>query len=88
MYRIEIDARAENQLNELPKDVFAKVNTAILSLKDNPRPKGVKKLEEVKDGWRIEVKKKYRALYTIDDKKKIVTIFKVKHRKDVYRSLK
>lgn len=88
MYRIEIDERVEDQLNELPKDVFEKVNTAILSLKNNPRPKGVKKLEEVDDSWRIEVKKKYRILYTIDDKGKVVTIFKVKHRKDAYRRLK
>jgi len=87
MYRLEIDERAEVQLDKLPKDVFEKANTVILSLKDNPRPRGVKKLEGIKDGWRIEVKRKYRILYTIDDKGKVVTIFKVRHRKYVYRDL-
>ncbi|MDI6735654.1 MAG: type II toxin-antitoxin system RelE/ParE family toxin [bacterium] len=87
MYKIEIDEKAEKQLCELPQDIFEKVNEVILSLKYQSRPKGVKKLEGVQNGWRIEVRKKYRILYTIDDKNKVVTIFKVKHRKDVYRGV-
>ena len=52
-------------------------------LKDNPRPVGCKKLTN-EEGYRIRVGN-YRILYKIDDKNFSINIYKITHRKDVYR---
>jgi mRNA interferase RelE/StbE len=52
-------------------------------LKENPRPVGCKKLTN-QEGYRIRIGN-YRILYTIEDENKIVMIYRVGHRRDVYR---
>ena len=69
----------------LPRDyeIVAKI---ISTLEDNPRPPRVKMLA---DGglWRIRVGK-YRIVYAIDDKTKVVTLVRVARRKeDTYKGL-
>ena len=44
---------------------------------------GVKKLKN-DTSYRIRVGT-YRVIYEIDDKNKIVTVYKIRHRKDVYK---
>jgi mRNA interferase RelE/StbE len=54
---------------------------------DNPKEfKDVKKLAGVEDGyrWRVGV---YRILGTVKDNVVTITIFRIGHRKDVYRRL-
>jgi len=50
----------------------------------NPRPPGCKALRGTYSGYRIRVGA-YRALYTVDDDRGIVTVYEVVHRKDVCR---
>ncbi len=83
MYRIIIEQKVSKEIESLPKAVIQSVFETIEDLKTHPRPTNVKKLVE-KDGWRIRIGN-YRVLYTIDDKKKLISIYRVKHRKDVYR---
>ena len=83
MYQLIVERRAAKEIRLLPNEVLSKVIKAIDSLKQNPRPHGVKKLF-TEDGWRVR-SGDYRVLYTIDDKQKIVTVYRIKHRKDVYR---
>ncbi|MEW5693498.1 MAG: type II toxin-antitoxin system RelE/ParE family toxin [Candidatus Hydrogenedentota bacterium] len=83
MYRIIIERRAVREIESLPNEIIQDVIDAIKSLKSNPRPHGVKKLIEV-DGWRIRVRD-YRVLYLIDDDKRVISIYRVKHRCKVYR---
>lgn len=83
MYQIKLDKRVEKELDTIPDKIFDKIKKVISSLKDNPRPLGVKKLTN-QEHWRIRVGE-YRILYEIDDKEKIIAIFKIKHRKDVYK---
>jgi mRNA interferase RelE/StbE len=52
-------------------------------LSDNPRHSGSKKLT-AREGYRIRVGD-YRVLYKIDDNAKVVTVYRVKARGDVYR---
>jgi mRNA interferase RelE/StbE len=56
-----------------------------MSLADNSRPPGCKKLREYKDQWRIRAGD-YRVVYVLDDAKTLVTIARVAHRKEVYES--
>jgi mRNA interferase RelE/StbE len=60
-----------------------RINNAIALLAENPRPTGVKKLT-AREGYRIRVGD-YRILYQIDDADKLILIFRVAGRWDVYR---
>ena len=84
MYQILIEKHAEKDLKNLPHDLFNMIIKHILALKDNPWPTGVRKIIGSKNDWRIRVGD-YRVIYEIDDKAKIVKVFRVKHRKEVYR---
>ena len=53
-------------------------------LGNEPRPNGAEKLAGYEDRYRVR-QGNYRIVYLIDDSKLEVTIFKVGHRKDVYR---
>jgi mRNA interferase RelE/StbE len=83
MYRIIIEKRAAKEIESLPNDVIQDVVDAIGRLRSIPRPHGVKKLIG-ENGWRIRIRT-YRVLYTIDDKQKLISIYRVKHRRDAYR---
>ena len=55
----------------------------ILSLEDNPRPRGTKKLSG-REEYRLRVGD-YRVLYTVDDEDGAVLVIAVGHRGEVYR---
>lgn len=82
-YEVRIIHAAEKEMDRLPRAVHARISRKILSLEDNPRPKGAKKLSG-REEYRLRVGD-YRVLYTIDDKKCVVTIFAIGHRGEVYR---
>jgi mRNA interferase RelE/StbE len=84
-YRVLIDARAAGVLESLDSPLLARIDKAIISLGDNPRPPGCKQLKgKQADGWRIRVGP-YRILYRIIDKGCEVRIFDIGHRREVYR---
>jgi mRNA interferase RelE/StbE len=56
----------------------------IRDLAEDPRPHGSEKLAGYADRYRVR-QGNYRIVYVIDDSESKVTIFKVGHRKDVYR---
>jgi mRNA interferase RelE/StbE len=60
-----------------------RVDAAILSLRDSPRPLGSKKLVGDTDGWRLRVGD-YRILYEIEDTARVVTVGRILHRSDAY----
>jgi len=83
MYRIIIERKAAKEIENLPNDVIQRIADVIKSLGHNPRPHNSKKLTgEV--GWRVRVGD-YRILYTIDDSQKLITIYRVRLRKEAYR---
>jgi len=62
----------------------ARLFESIAKLADNPRPVGCQKLQAEDDLWRIRVGD-YRAVYHLNAISKVVTIRRVRHRRDVYR---
>ena len=84
MYALLVKRSAERDLRQLPRATFERVNAKILSLRDDPRPHGARKLVGALEGWRIRVGD-YRVLYQIDDEGQTVTVVRVKHRREVYR---
>lgn len=83
MYKIEVIPSAQKDLDNVEKKFFIQIKSRIDSLKSNPRPVGCLKLT-TEEGYRLR-SGDYRILYRIDDKNKIVYIYKIKHRKESYR---
>ncbi len=85
-YRIELRHIAQKQLNELPERDYTAIAEIIYSLAQKPRPKRVKKLAD-SGLWRIRVRK-YRVVYAIDDRTRLVTIVRIaRRREDTYKSM-
>ena len=84
-YQVIVKASAEKELNKLPVIFINKIINTIETLATIPRPIGVKKLKGT-TAYRIRVSN-YRVIYKVDDSKNIITIFRIRHRKDVYRYL-
>ena len=80
MYRIiSASRRIERELDKIPRRDFEKVAPAIEQLAYNPRPIGVQKLAATL--FRIRVGR-YRVIYTVDDKARLVVITKVAKRSE------
>jgi mRNA interferase RelE/StbE len=83
-YAITFARSAEKELADLPVNVVLRARAAINALAVSPRPRGCKKLRNAHNRWRVRVGD-YRIVYTIDDKKLLVDVEAVRHRRFVYR---
>ncbi len=83
IYVIELTKSAEKDILKLPIREQLKITKSLKSLETNPRPVGVKKLRGEINLYRIRIGD-YRAIYTIAEKIKLVSVYKVGHRKDIY----
>lgn len=82
-YALTIARSASRDLESLPADVVARVDRKILALKIDPRPPGVKKLKGEADLWRVRIGD-YRVIYSIDDRRRVVDIVRIRHRSKAY----
>ena len=82
-YQVELETRARRELSDLPKEAVRTLSSVIDDLSQDPRPPGAKKLSGVA-GYRVR-KGDYRVLYAIDDKRRLVRIYRIGHRREVYR---
>lgn len=84
MYRVFVERSAEKDLRRLSLDVRTRVADALGGLASNPRPAGSRKLAGTKHDWRLRVGD-YRVIYEIADEIRVVRVYRVRHRRDVYR---
>lgn len=82
-YRLLIKPSAAKELEGLPMKDRRRVVARMQGLSDQPRPPGCEKLTG-HDLFRIR-QGKYRILYEVHDDDLAVIIFKIGHRRDVYR---
>lgn len=82
-YQVIFSKGALKQFNKLSSDLQKRVQTKINELATEPRPNGVKKLED-NDLYRIRVGD-YRVIYQIQDDILLVIIVKISHRSKAYR---
>lgn len=82
-YTVELESRARRELLDLPKNIQRRTSDILDDLSNNPRPPGAKKLVG-QDGYRVRTGD-YRILYTIDDRKRLVRIYRLGHRREIYR---
>jgi mRNA interferase RelE/StbE len=84
VYEVLIERTAERDLKSLPAAIFNRIVSRIKALTELPRPSGCHKLAGSRNDWRIRIGD-YRVIYEIDDARKRVRIFRVRHRREVYR---
>lgn len=84
MYRVEFTAAAQKDILSIPGFVRNRMEIAVEQLQVNPRPEGSKKLKGRENTYRIRLGD-YRILYSIGDRSKMLTVFRIRHRKEVYR---
>ena len=82
-YKVELTHTAEKELYKLPPGIVEKIVAVLISLEENPRPAGCKKLKGYKNLWRARVGD-YRIIYAIEDLIMLVDVREVGHRKDIY----
>jgi mRNA interferase RelE/StbE len=82
-YAFEIKPSARKELENQSNTLIARLVPKIEGLAVDPRPSGCRKRRGYKDLWRIRVGD-YRVVYIIDDDRKMVSVTRVAHRRDVY----
>lgn len=83
-YSIELARAAHKALQDIPQADVRKIRNKIDKLKDEPLPNGSEKLEGNGNFYRIR-SGDYRIIYQIFNKKLIILVVKIGHRREVYR---
>lgn len=84
MYEIYLETSAEKDIRKLPSDKIKNVVSKIKELSKSPYPPGSKKIKNTNNFWRIRIGN-YRVIYEVLQSEKRINIYKVRHRKDVYK---
>jgi mRNA interferase RelE/StbE len=85
VYKVELRRSVQKSLEKIQTQERLKIIAALLELEQNPRPRGIEKIKGV-ELWRIR-EGDYRIVFSIDDSEKTITIVRIGHRRDIYRSL-
>lgn len=83
-YRIEFARSAERDLRRIDRQIVPRIVSAIAVLETDPRPPGTKKLVGADRTYRLRVGD-YRVIYTVGDSIFIVSVDRIRHRREVYR---
>jgi mRNA interferase RelE/StbE len=82
-YSVFIKPSAVRELEALPVRDRRRLADQVRALASKPRPSGVRKITG-RDRYRVR-QGDYRIVYEVDDAALTVTVFKIGHRRDVYR---
>ena len=84
-YKVLIKPSAGKELEAAGgKDDRLRIVQRILGLAEDPRPPGSEKLAGYDDRYRVR-QGNYRVVYLIDDKRREITVYRIGHRREVYR---
>lgn len=86
MYRVEVKPSVWKDLRRLPAGMVARIRRWIDSLASNPFPNQCVKLSNAERLWRIRVGD-YRIVYEVDTAARLVIVYHVRHRREVYRGI-
>ena len=81
--KLFITKKAQKELDKIPDALTKDISNNILLLFTNPFPPNSKKLQG-QNNYRLRIGS-FRVIYTIDKKKKEITILRVADRKTIYR---
>jgi mRNA interferase RelE/StbE len=83
VYRVDLSRRAEKDLERPPLRGAARVIAVLRGPAEDPRPPGAAKLVAV-EGYRVRAGE-YRMVYDVDDTGEVVTVYRIRHRREAYR---
>lgn len=83
-YTVLLDRQPQKILRRLPRDLLARIDRAIRTLADEPRPAGCKKLAGHDTLYRVRVGE-WRICYAVEDEQLIVLVVEVAPRGAAYR---
>ena len=84
-YKVLLKASAAKEIDAVDSNADRRrIVERISALSANPRPHGSEKLAGYDDRYRLR-QGNYRVVYLVDDAQLELTIFRVGHRRDVYR---
>lgn len=83
-YDVRLMPRAQRDFDGFRGELLAKFEKLISGLYDNPRPRNSVKLSGAVSRWRLRTGD-YRILYEIDEQRKVVSVYSIAQRKEVYR---
>ena len=85
-YSVFLKRSAAKELEEIGQESDRRrIVERIRALADDARPSGSEKLAGREDRLRIR-QGDHRVIYSVDDQSRSITVVKIGHRKDVYRS--
>ena len=82
LYRLVILSSALKDLHTIPKTYRDLIRSRIAQLASDPRPQGCRKIQE--RIYRVR-QAAYRIIYRVNDEGQVVTVLRVKHRREAYR---
>ena len=82
-YTVELLPSARRELAALPKDVQRRLANRIDGLREVPRPSASRQLQGEDRLYRLRVGE-YRVIYSIEDRRLVILVVRVGHRRDVY----
>ncbi len=85
-YDVKLTRSVVRQVGRLQAKIRSQIDRRLEELKTNPRPHDSKRLVGRRKSYRID-SGEYRILYDVDDEIRLVAVWRVRHRKDVYRNL-
>ncbi len=80
-YKIEWDKKAVKELEKLPNNIINNILSRVSVLKEDPFHK---KLIGSDSSYRLRVSD-YRVIYEVITDEKLIIIYRVRHRKNVYK---
>lgn len=83
VYSLRILPSARRELESLHDPLLRRVAASMRHLAVDPRPRGSRKLVGTHADYRVRVGD-YRIVYEVDDRQRTVTIYRVRHRSQVY----
>ena len=84
MHKVLLGPTAERDLDRLPKSLYKRVIKELITLEENPRPRGSRKIVGSISDWRVRVGD-YRIVYEIREEEKEIRVMRIKHRREAYR---
>jgi mRNA interferase RelE/StbE len=82
-YKVFLKTSTLKELEEIPKKDLARLVEWIRGLSKDPRPRGAEKLS-AHELCRIR-RGDYRIVYSVDDDAKTIVVYKIGHRREIYR---
>lgn len=83
-YKVELVRPVDKDIRKAERRYLPNILNTIHALADDPFPPNCKKLQGSEKSYRLR-RGPYRILYEVDSDARVVTVFRIRHRKDVYR---